>query len=319
MPVSSGIVLLWPKIHFMQNDLIPNSSAGLSTPRKLTNLLFFGLCLSAFALPAQSPWTRSKGGFYAQAGYHFIPTYDTYFGVQNSAEYKLDREVSEATFQFYGEYGLAKKTTLVVNLPFRVVETGRPVDGRPLPNQQPRNAPGKLSGLGNASLALRQNFYSKDGFTASGTLRVDVPTDRYNNSTGLRLGYDAWTIMPIASAGVGYRKAYMFGYMGFGYRTNDYSHLYLLGAEGGYHLKNLWLIGYSELLSPFANGTVQAPFNNQLTRLFVDKQGYWSLGLKGIYEVNRFVGVLVYGAGVFYAEQLPKSPGLGAGIYFKWD
>ena len=66
---------------------------------------------------AQSPWARSKAGFYAQAAYQSIPAYGTLFGKNGSEDIEMEREVSENTFQLYGEYGLSRKTTLVAAMP----------------------------------------------------------------------------------------------------------------------------------------------------------------------------------------------------------
>ena len=76
------------------------------------------LLAACWLLPAsaQSPWARSKAGFYAQASYQTIPAYGTLFGKNSSEDIEMEREVSENTFQLYGEYGLSRKTTLVAAL-----------------------------------------------------------------------------------------------------------------------------------------------------------------------------------------------------------
>ncbi|MDO8369094.1 MAG: hypothetical protein Q7T20_20020 [Saprospiraceae bacterium] len=37
--------------------------------------LLFGMVLISFSLAAQSPWPRSKAGFFVQAAWQTIPTY----------------------------------------------------------------------------------------------------------------------------------------------------------------------------------------------------------------------------------------------------
>lgn len=277
--------------------------------------LFFAL-VAACLLPkfsfSQSPWTRSKGGFYVQAGHHFIPKYTKVFGFDGQ-EVKLDRSIAENTFQFYGEYGISAKTTVVASLPFRLIhsEQGETIN--------PDAILGKISGFSNSTFALRHRVFQKNGLTISGNLRCDLPVKNYNDATGLRAGFDAATILPSVSVGMGYSKFYWFGYGGFGFRTGGYSNLVSAGAEGGFHARKIWLIAFSELNQSTQNGDVNLPFKNGQTYLYVNNQSFLSVGLKVVVEINRFWGIVASGAGVAFAENLPSSPGLGAGVYFKWD
>ncbi len=273
--------------------------------------LVFLLFLPSF-LKSQSPWTRSKGGFFGQGGYHFIPTYDQVFG-ENGENFQVDRQLSEFTFQIYGEYGLGKKTTLIASLPLRTVRSGKQLD------PFSKVGEGKLTAISNTQIGLKQKFYEKNGLSFSGILRFELPTKKYDDATGLRIGYDATTILPMASAGMGYRKVYWFGYAGYGFRGNGYSNFVNLGGEVGFHVKKTWLIGFSEILKSSKNGNIQLPARNLCTYFYVNDQSFWSFGGKVIFEYSQFWGAVASFAGVFSAENLPVSPGLGFGVYFKWD
>ncbi|MBK7940097.1 MAG: hypothetical protein IPJ82_24790 [Lewinellaceae bacterium] len=283
-------------------------------------LLLLTLYLLPAVLPAQSPWTRSKAGFYTQAAWHFIPAYTSLFspleGIINPGpfDFPLDRELSESTFQLYGEYGITKKTTLVASLPFRFLKAGRFLGNFATPETQE----GSLSGLGNVSLGVRRAIL-EGNVRLTGSIRIDLPVDRYDDATGLSTGYKAWTILPMLSTGMGFRRSYWFGYAGYGIRTNDFSHYMDLGIEGGFRIKKVWLIGFSEWLHSFKNGDVALPFRNRLTGLYVNDQAWLSLGFKGIVEFNRFWGVFLSAAGAADGQWVPKRPGFGAGCYFKWD
>lgn len=79
----------------------------------------------------------------------------------------------------------------------------------------------------------------------------------------------------------------------------------------------MYLIGFSEWLHPLDNGDIALPQNNLMTSLYVNGQGWWSVGAKGILEINERTGVVLTGAGAFSGDWVPKRPGLGVGVYFK--
>ena len=118
---------------------------------------------------------------------------------------------------------------------------------------------------------------------------------------------------------MGLRRCYWFAYGGYGLRSNNYSHFLNGGVEAGWHLKKLWLIGFSEVVYSLENGDIQLPVRNRIKNLYVNNQGYWSLGLKTILEFNRFWGITASAAGAGWGQYVPKRPGFGLGVYFKWD
>lgn len=261
---------------------------------------------------AQSPWTRSQSGLYAQAAWHFIPSYTTLFSENPDQDRAIDRETSEGTFQLYGEYGITARATAIVALPVRLVQTAdESLADNPIPS-------GSLTGLGNVSLGLRYRLLGKR-MPVSATLRVDLPAADRDEPDGLRTGYPAFAAVPMLSTGMGFGRAYWYAYAGYGFRGGGYSHFALAGAEAGYRVGPVWVAAFSEWQPTLKNGDVEIPFANARTGLFVDRQGYWSIGFKGIAEINRFLGVFLTAAGAFDAENLPKSPGLGAGVFFKWQ
>lgn len=297
-------------LHYALNDTVPKHLFRWA----FCILLTVGCLLSA---SAQSPWARSKAGFYAQAAYHAIPAYGTLFGKNGSDDIEMEREVSENTIQFYGEYGLNRKTTLVAALPLVFNRRGDVNPASQLMFAQEDS--GSIAGLGNVQLAVRHQF--RAGKVAlAGTLRVGLPAAAgYEKNTDLRTGYAAFTVLPTVSAGMGLRRAYWFAYGGYGLRTNDYSHLLNVGAEAGWHFKKVWLIGFSELVFSLENGSRRLPTQDVLSGLYVNDQGYWSLGLKAIVEMNRFWGLTASAAGAGWGQYVPKRPGLGLGAYFRWD
>ena len=259
---------------------------------------------------AQSPWPRTKAGFYAQATFQAIPTYHTVFD-DDGGSAELGRSLSESAVQLYGEYGLSARTTLVAVLPYRIQQAGAARLSGP-------TAEGSLSGIGNASVALRHNF-AKGAMPLTATLRVDLPTNDNDRETGLRTGYNAFTLLPMFSTGQGYGKWYWYGYGGYGVRTHSYSHFLNAGAEAGYHFPHFWLMAFSEWVVPLDNGDLDLGQNNQLTRMYVNNQGFGSVGVKTLIELNRFWGLTASAAGAAWGRNVPARPAFSGGVYFKWD
>lgn len=275
--------------------------------------LIIGMLLP-LSLAAQSPWARSKAGFFVQASWNTIPAYTTLFGASGS-DLSLSRKVSESSVQLYGEYGISSKTTLAATLP---VVFNRRGELNPKSNLSNPGNEGRIGGLGNAAIALRRQFLS--GKTAmAGTLKVSLPAGAKAEENGLRTGYDAFTLLPMLSLGQGYRDFYWYAYGGYGFRSNDYSSFLNAGAELGIKAGKLTLAGFSDLVYPLKDETLALPPVEEFTGLYMDQQGWASIGVKAALSINRFVGVHVYGAGAAWAKFVPKSPAVGAGIYFKWD
>jgi hypothetical protein len=280
---------------------------------KRKHTILFILLTCSLGLAAQSPWTRSKNGFFIQAAYQTIPTYNAVFTPETSVTPVPDRELSETAVQLYAEYGLDRKTTLTAALPYRMLKNGDFIPGT---FAVPETQEGSLNGPGNISLGIKRAILEKQ-FRLSAALRADLPTADYDDATGLRSGYDALTIVPSMSAGMGFGKVYWLAYTGVGFRNNDYSHFLNLGGEAGVKIWKCWLVGFTELVSPFKNGDVALPLRNRITNLYVDRQGWWSLGAKTIIELTPSVGLTASFGGAGWAQYVPKSPGISAGVYWK--
>jgi len=279
----------------------------------MKQLLLLGLALVSFSLAAQSPWPRSKAAFFVQAAWQTIPTYNKVFESLNDLTIQPDREVTENTFQLYGEYGLTARNTLIASLPFRSMHSGDFIPNR---FAVPETAEGTLSGLGNASLGLRSAILTGK-LKLTGTLRFDFPTSNYDDATGLRTGFNTWTIQPTFSTGIGLRRWYWFTYAGYGLRTRGYSHFVNTGGETGIKIRKLWLIGFTELVYSLENGSISLPIPNRIKNSFVDRQGWWSLGAKTIFEATAHWGITASFGGAGWAQFVPRSPGISLGVYFK--
>ncbi len=266
-------------------------------------------------LSAQSPWVRKKGGYYAQLGYATIPTAKELFytGTFTDKPYILNRAVSEATIQLYGEYGITKKLTALIAAPFVMTSTADSIQADAVfPNTQ--LPAGSLSGLGNIQLGAKYKLSNK--LPISFNLVASLPTASNQAATGLRTGFDAVSVSPSLSAGLGTKKSFVYANLGGTYRTNSYSTNTFLKLEGGRKFGNLYAILVLDLLKSQENGTY-ADGNSLQTGLSTDNQSWTGFGLKLNYEFKERYGITLWGFGASGGNLVQKSPSIGFSIYAK--
>lgn len=278
--------------------------------KNFTKLLFLFITISIFS---QSPWTQEKGKFYTQLSFTTIPNYDTLFG---DPDYSAFGTYSDNTVQFFGEYGLSDKTSLVVNLPLKFIS----IEGFEDPRVQCVNCAKDFdkTALGNISLGLKHNFYKK-GWVLSGQVSLEANTGSYDATSGIRTGYDAWSITPLFLAGRGFGKTYIQSFIGADIRTNDYSSNFKIGGEVGHKIsKKIWLIGFLDISKSFKNGNIDLPTLNDFTGLYVNDQEYGSFGFKGIGEFTENFGVTAGFGGAFFGNNVAKQAAMTFGVYHKF-
>lgn len=274
-------------------------------------ILFLCICIQAFS---QSPWTKEKREFYTQLTYTTIPNYSTLFGDPDSNSFS---DISDNTIQFYLEYGISDKTTIIANLPLKLITIDNFTDPR-------INCLGDCSrdyndtGIGNIEIGVKQNFYKKD-WILSGQFSVEANTGSYDTFSSIRMGYDAYTFTPLFLAGRSFDKLYIQSFIGANIRTNDYSSNFKIGGEIGRKISNkIWIIGFLDIVKSFYDGTIDLPFINQFNGLYVNDQEYGAFGLKGIVEMSDKFGVNVAFGGAFFGNNVAKQAALNIGIYHKF-
>jgi len=277
-------------------------------------VLILVLLLCGISLQAQSPWTQEKGGGFGQLSFMAIPTYNTFFAKDlKDMSRTSDREYMELSVQAYAEYGILDKTTIILDAPIKILSAGESDIDTLL------NEVGTLVGPGNIRLAVRQSILS-DGVQLAGQLLAELPTGRYDDATGLRTGYDAFTILPGLSVGGGLGKGYIYGYGGIGFRTNKYSTYWNAGIEGGYNpFEPFWAMLFFDVIQSFEDGNRADPISNRLSGFYVNDQAWASLGLKLLYNINDNIGLtLSTTLAAFAANEVPQSPSVAIGVFTEW-
>jgi hypothetical protein len=278
--------------------------------KNIAKLLFLFISISAFS---QGPWTQEKGKFYTQLSFTTIPSYNELFG---DPDYSISGKITDNTMQLYGEYGLSDNSTLIVNIPYKLInhnELVNPCLVGPCPEYT-----NKENSLGNIEIGLKHNFYKKT-WLLSGQLSMEANTGSFDDNSGIRTGYDAFTFSPLFIAGRSFSKSYLQTFIGTKIRTNNYSSNFKIGGEyGGKISKNIWLIGFLDIEKSFKNGDIELPASNLATGLYVNDQEYGVLGIKAIGEFSDNFGVTASLPAAFFGNNVAKQVALSFGVYKKF-
>jgi hypothetical protein len=275
--------------------------------------LFFGLITLLFFQNTigQSAWNLEEDSWYTQFNYTRIGPYSELF-IDGDKTDTTPREIEDNTFQLYAEYGLNSKTTLSVSLPIKLIKTGSQTEATPL-------IANSVTSFGNIGFAVKRNLINKNFVLSTGVV-VEANTGVYDDASGIRTGYDAWTFTPGVYFGKSYKNLFLQGNAGVGFRTNNYSHFFRGGAEVGYKFLNrIWAIFYLDYKKSFYNGTISLPPNNIETALYVDNKEYAAYGLKAIYELTAQLGITAGFGGAFSANAEARKAAINVGLFMKID
>ncbi|TMM30374.1 hypothetical protein FDT66_06325 [Polaribacter aestuariivivens] len=273
--------------------------------KKISTILLLLLTTSIFS---QSPWTKEKGDLFINFSYTTISDYNELFG---DPDYNTERNITDRTYQIYGEYGFTNKTSLVFSVPLKSIKTG---EASNLLTGFANTQSGTETTFGNIQLGLKHQFYN-NGWVLTGQLLSEINTSSYDDATGIRTGYDAFTFTPQFLAGKSFGKTFLQTHIGADLRTNNYSSNFKIGGEfGGKITQNIWLIGYIDVVKSFENGDVNIPTNNMLTGLYVNDQEYGAYGLKGILQLCD-LGLTVGFGNAFFGNNVAKQTAFSIGIF----
>ena len=279
----------------------------------MKKIIIISILLIGFSAFSQGPWTQKKGKLYTRLSFTTIPNYNTLFG---DPDYSISGEISDNTFQFYSEYGLSNKTTLLVNIPYKFITNKGLVNPcliAPCPEYS-----NKKEALGNIEIGIKHNFYKKD-WLISGQFSMETNTGSFDDSSGIRTGYNAVTFTPIFLVGKSLGKSYLQTFIGARIRTNKHSSNFKIGGEyGGKISKNIWIIGFLDIEKSFKNGTVVLPNSNLATGLYVNNQEYGVIGVKAIGEFSNNFGITASLPAAFFGNNVAKQVALSFGIYRKF-
>ena len=287
--------------------------------KKTILILFYGLLALRFAL-AGGPWTpwKHKGIFIGSVSPVVYRTIS-----DNNGGLTLHRRVSDIAVQIYGEYGITDELAVVLNWPFKYVRTGTTVlnDGE-LNDTLPS---GRMICRGNIEMELKYKFYQKNKLVITGGLKGEAPTTKYREETGLRTGYECWSVIPTIHLGVGISERIYTQFMGaFAFRTNDYSDEWRAAVEVGYKLKKpFWIAVLVQARQSLKNGSRDdadlSLSNNLHTGLYLNDEQYYAWAFKFSYNINERLGVNWSLGGGIKTLYIARTPAFSFGIFYDWQ
>ncbi len=193
-------------------------------------------------------------------------------------DFSLSGTITDRTYQFYGEYGLTNKTSLLVNMPLKSIDINNYVDPAILCVGNCAQSFNETA-FGNIALGLKHNFLKKK-WVLSGQLSMQMNTGTYDETSAIRTGFDAYTFTPLLLAGTNFGKNYFQSFIGADIRTNNYSYNLKIGGEIGRKLtQNIWLIGFVDVSQSLNNGDISFQANNAANSLYINDQEYLAYGL----------------------------------------
>ncbi len=263
------------------------------------------------------PWNKDKKHGYFQ----FAHTYLRYGKLLNGGDTKIDlkRDISDLTYQFYGEYGLSKKWNLIFNVPYKVVSSADELnDVENDPNIEDTLESGRLSGFSNLGLAVRYNISEgKHVWTAQVSFQNN--NHMYDDPTGLQIGYDAYIISPSILYGRGWNKYYLQAQAGVMFNSGEYATNGFGNLEIG---RSFWggksyLVFRTDIKLPIVEGT-RNERNSVQTGLFRDNSSFISPGGKWIQKLGDhiYLNLAVYGA--IYSEREGNQATFNIGLAYDW-
>jgi hypothetical protein len=229
----------------------------------------------------QSGWTRNKGGIYAKTGFYTSSGSNFY----NTEGGKIaSRDFHQQAFTFYGEYGITKNITTILNFPY-LKSQGYADDKRAV-------------GVGNPQVELKFAVFRKVPVVAF-SIGVELPIAKQMNYSVARKPDDFGVINRInlptgyvdlnywgtlaASSGFWQGMGWASVYSQYIVRGKDFNNQAKLGFELGYKWSpkfwtNARLVGWYQVQS-----------KNQTNASIVNGQGtqYTSLGIGAAYQLVK--------------------------------
>ncbi len=252
-------------------------------------ILFYG-----FNGIAQSPWVNNKGSFYGQLSGTFL-SYNDVFNSQGEVV-TTNLRTTDNTIGFFGEYSVANKTSIIVNLPYKMVQSNSV----------------SLSSLGDSKVKVKHQLLNNIplalhyGYTAPISTRVGE----------LRTGYNQHAFDLGMSVGYGKSSYYTYGSLGYRYRNNIPNQV-IVDAEFGF---NTSIAKQSFFIMLHIAGALNTSVTDDIfaneTVLYHNNGDYLSPGLKLSYNIIDNFWLNASGFGAFFAKNQGASPTISIGIAY---
>ncbi|MDA9555659.1 hypothetical protein N9R54_05420 [Pelobium sp.] len=276
-----------------------------------TILKFISLIFLPYQLFGQG-WAQGKNNGYIKLSQNFISSSNYY--APDGSQVKITT-ISQFNTGIYGELGLSKHLTGLINLPILVHQRLNDIKYR----QSGKTIPGdQLSGVGDADIGVKFSFSQNKSIVLSSSLWFGMPLGKtFGGKTGiLQTGDGEFNqFLRIDASHSFYPKPiYISAYGGFNNRTKDFSDELRYGLEIGYSFKKFTPILKINGITSLQNGPA---FTSQGS-LFANNVEFLSPALDFNYLLKSKFGLNASVASAFYGKNVLSALNYNFGAFLKW-
>ncbi len=277
---------------------------------KTNNIIKILFILFVFPLVIKAGgWTQEKGKVFFILEYRFLKS-SKY--LDNSGAHVKIPELTDASFNLYGEYGFTDKLTVLLNFPFFKM-LNKDISYLP----EVYGTLEKRNGIGDVDFGLRYNFYTSGQTVLSTALIFGIPLSKdneevlplsdgeFNQIFGFEIGHSFYPI-----------RAYLTADLKFNNRTKGYSDQIYYAIEGGYNLfENLLVNIRVHAIQSLHNGSKQ---NKDFTLLFANDQQFIAYKFGAFYTLNENFGFTASVESGIVAYNIQSAPVFTIGMFLKY-
>ncbi len=253
-------------------------------------------------------WTQKKGEGYFSLDYRILSGSKYH---DNTGVNIIIPKLTDAAFNFYGEFGLTNDLTIIANFPFYKI-LKKDISFEP----EIFGMENENSGLGDLNLAFRYKLKTFGQTTISASLLFGIPLSKQSNTTlplgdgefnqvfGFELGHSLYPL-----------PAYLGGGIKFNNRNNGYSDQLYYSIEGGYSLmSNLLFIVRLHAIQSLHNGVKN---NSIRTLLFANNQQFIDYKFGAFYNLTNKFGISASFESGIIAYNIQSAPVFTIGFFYK--
>jgi hypothetical protein len=269
--------------------------------------------ITSFCTYAQSGWVKSKGTFFTKLDYTSLKSNNYYSpsGLKFSTNYFFQN-----SFNFYGEYGLTDKITLMANMPLIRTNSFETTE--------------KVTGIGDPRLEIKYGFL-RDKWPVALSFGVELPIGRSvafakslsdpTEGINLPIGDGEFNMHATLAASKSFGIGYLSAFGAYNYRTTyeglAFVDLYQLGIEVGFNpFKDFWI--NTKLRGQFAT---KATINPTLGFVRGDGTTYTINSFEAFYKITQKIGIsatyLTGGSSISALKNIYASPFYSIGIIYE--
>lgn len=291
--------------------------------RAKKSLFLFLACV--LSLNGLSTWPQGEGKGYFNLSFTYLQYHELIDGADLQSGFQhhgLQRTVSDHTLNAYFQYGVTDRLTLVGNIPYKVMRTGkelRDTEAYPYPGDTIES--GRLNALGNIALGGRY-LLARNDLLWSAQLVLGMKSAQYQERTGLRSGYDAWFATPRLQLAKSWGGTYFRSSLGFRYKTNAYANDMITDNEFGIRIprakdRETWVIIPFGAELPLERGGYDDG-ESVHTGTYRDREGFVDIGLKVNHELYQGLTLNFSALGALWARHGGNEMTLTAGLAYDW-